>query len=377
MVTVLIPTQPDDTHAIYVKFALEAKGHKCILWFTGDYPTQQAHTFIMQDKSIEWVTTGIDKDKKQISCDVIWLRRPRKPLLPDYLHPEDVPHAEKENSIFFQSFWMMLKERAVWVNTIEGRLAANSKVWQLKCAARVGLNYPRTLIANNPDQIKKFISESSNPEVIYKTLTPMMWFGSSDAWLAYAVPISINQLPSDRMLQTVPGIFQECIPKLCELRITYFGDDYMAVKIDSQNHPRAKNDWRYAPVHELGLQRVDIPADVDMKCRRLMQELGIVFGCIDMIVTPDNEYVFLEINEQGQFLWIEEVNKQVPMLDTFANFLISKGSKSKINSSGHKVSLLDFEKSVKAYVEEATKEHKGTVLMKQSHREKRCADVAI
>ncbi len=57
-----------------------------------------------------------------------------------------------------------------------------------------------------------------------------------------------------------------------------------------------------------------------------MKKLGLVFGCFDFIVTPDNEYYFLEINEQGQFLWIEEVNPDIKMLDAFVNFLINKNS---------------------------------------------------
>ncbi len=56
-----------------------------------------------------------------------------------------------------------------------------------------------------------------------------------------------------------------------------------------------------------------------------MKKLGLVFGCFDFIVTPDNEYYFLEVNEQGQFLWIEEVNPDIKILDAFVNLLISKG----------------------------------------------------
>lgn len=32
-----------------------------------------------------------------------------------------------------------------------------------------------------------------------------------------------------------------------------------------------------------------------------MRKLGIIFGCFDFIVTPDEEYVFLEVNPMGQF----------------------------------------------------------------------------
>ena len=32
------------------------------------------------------------------------------------------------------------------------------------------------------------------------------------------------------------------------------------------------------------------------------KNLGLLYGAIDMILTPSGEYVFLEVNESGQFL---------------------------------------------------------------------------
>ena len=53
-----------------------------------------------------------------------------------------------------------------------------------------------------------------------------------------------------------------------------------------------------------------------------MADLGIVFGCFDLIVTPDGEVVFLEVNQTGSFLWIEEQNPEFRLLDAFSEFLI-------------------------------------------------------
>jgi glutathione synthase/RimK-type ligase-like ATP-grasp enzyme len=43
-------------------------------------------------------------------------------------------------------------------------------------------------------------------------------------------------------------------------------------------------------------------------CLRLVQGLGLEFGAIDLIRTPDGRYVFLEVNGNGQFLWAEELS---------------------------------------------------------------------
>ena len=56
-----------------------------------------------------------------------------------------------------------------------------------------------------------------------------------------------------------------------------------------------------------------------------MKDLGLCFGAIDMILTPKNEYVFLEVNPNGQWGWIEELTR-VPISSAVANLLIKAGS---------------------------------------------------
>lgn len=60
-----------------------------------------------------------------------------------------------------------------------------------------------------------------------------------------------------------------------------------------------------------------MPKLIEQQCVALMKKLGLAFGCFDLIVTPENEYYFLEVNEQGQFLWVEEENPNISMLNTF------------------------------------------------------------
>ena len=53
-----------------------------------------------------------------------------------------------------------------------------------------------------------------------------------------------------------------------------------------------------------------------------MDRLGLVFGCLDLVVTPEGEHVFLEVNEMGQFLWLEEYNPALLTLDLFCELLV-------------------------------------------------------
>jgi hypothetical protein len=56
------------------------------------------------------------------------------------------------------------------------------------------------------------------------------------------------------------------------------------------------------------------------QCYALMRKLDIVFGCFDFIVRPDGQYVFLEVNQAGQFLFVENY-AGLPLLDAFTEFL--------------------------------------------------------
>jgi glutathione synthase/RimK-type ligase-like ATP-grasp enzyme len=228
--------------------------------------------------------------------------------------------------MLFHSFWHVIAPQAFWVNPMQAAKAANSKLLQLRLARKMGLKIPNTLVSNNPTEIKRFIQQQKEG-AIYKTLFPTFWIGESDMRLTYTREISLQHLPDDAILQTTPGIFQNKINKAYELRITYFGDHAISVKIHSQDHPKGILDWRYIPTKELLIEECRIPDLIHQRCKELMKQLNLVFGCFDFIVTHDNEYYFLEVNEQGQFLWIEEINPDIPMLDTFTEFLLHQDRK--------------------------------------------------
>jgi hypothetical protein len=62
---------------------------------------------------------------------------------------------------------------------------------------------------------------------------------------------------------------------------------------------------------------------VEASIHRLMDSFGINFASMDMILTPEGEFVFLEINPNGQWLWLEEelglplVASMVDLLTTY------------------------------------------------------------
>jgi glutathione synthase/RimK-type ligase-like ATP-grasp enzyme len=53
-----------------------------------------------------------------------------------------------------------------------------------------------------------------------------------------------------------------------------------------------------------------------------MAELGLVYGAIDLILTPDGEYVFLEVNPSGEWGMLER-DLNYPISDAIAHALIT------------------------------------------------------
>lgn len=92
-------------------------------------------------------------------------------------------------------------------------------------------------------------------------------------------------------------------------------------------------------------------------CRALMKRLGLVFGCFDFIVTPAGEYVFLEINQMGQFLWIEEANPDFPLLQMFCDFITSGDPDFRYTAPRRQLSYWDVRDSAVALIEEAHQVH--------------------
>ncbi|OJY51862.1 MAG: hypothetical protein BGO90_15020 [Legionella sp. 40-6] len=322
---ILIATEPDDHHAILVKLALEKTGHLVDLLFTADHPTKQRNTIFIDNKNYQWISTDGRSPISNDKHEVVWWRRARKPYIPkNLLHPDDYPIVTRENASFHESLSKTIATNAWWVNSREAAYKARSKLLQLKIAADCGLNIPTTLCTNDPQNIREFLCKMEN--VIYKPLTLNLWPEKEHIKIAYTSKLNSSDLSDDTLLQLVPGIYQKEIKKNYELRITCFGDYIVSAKLNSQSHLLGKTDWRRIPDEELSIEPYQLPNPIKEKIQKFMHKMGLVFGALDFIVTPEEEYFFLEVNEQGQFLWIEDSNPDFNMLDIFVNFLTNKST---------------------------------------------------
>ncbi|MFY9821270.1 MAG: hypothetical protein WAM82_07800 [Thermoanaerobaculia bacterium] len=318
---ILILTEAGDIHAYAVAEALKRKGAEALVWHTADFPSRSTESLLVEANRL---TTAIEGNGFRFGEEdhprVVWRRRPAHWVDPSRLHPADVAFAEAECLAFRRSALSVFAQDAFWVNLPDAANRCSRKILQHRVALDLGLSMPDTLYSNSPDGILAFI-ERHGGRAVYKSFRNSAWRNQNNAWVPFTSEITEQTLVKADLLQMVPGIYQELVPKAFELRITLMGHQAFAAKIFSQETASGRLDWRKS-YHELRMEPYETPEAIESLCIAMMERLGIVFGCFDFIVSPDGNHVFLEVNEMGQFLFVEHYTG-LPLLDAFTDFLIA------------------------------------------------------
>lgn len=343
MKTILIPTFVKDIHATAVEIQLKKMGHRVIRWFGADFPELSSLAVCGSnfDKSFIQFKEGNENHRISLSeIDIFWNRRHSKPIITAPLLHSDNDIAIQESQSFLHGFFSLISNKSFSVNHYDFARRSESKTMQLMEANSVGFQIPTTLISNDPTEIKSFIANNNTSRTIYKPHKPVMWTSEEKVAICLTNEVTLDKLPNDDILRLTPGIFQERVEKSFEIRVTCMGASIVAVKLNSQSIAEAKLDWRGVSPSKLKIELFELPPEVKLKCLKLLEKLNLVFGCIDLIVTPDYEFIFLEINQMGQFLWIEEYSPEIPLLDMFCQFLISENKEFQYKKSPQCASFL-------------------------------------
>jgi hypothetical protein len=319
----LVPSFPHDVHAVEVALVLRELGHEVVLWNGADFPTRQCASVELGPSGVSFAVAGAELDFDDRPFDVVWQRRVIPPVLPERMHPGDRPVAERECQAFVAGLWQLVSPGAFWVNPPAARERASAKLVQLREARAAGLETPRTLSSNDPARIRAFLRELGGTG-IYKAFTPAQWEDGDKLAVLLTSDVRADSLPPDEVLRLTPGIFQPRIEKSHELRVTVIGERVVTARLDSQAHEATRLDWRARSV-DLAVAPDVLPGEVERAVRELMRRLGLVFGCLDLIVTPEGRHVFLEVNPMGQFLWLEHGHPDVRLLGPFCDLLLSRG----------------------------------------------------
>lgn len=253
----------------------------------------------------------------------VWFRRP-KTLSVDglYADSEESAFAESEMSGALWSLYSNLDD-VFWMNhPLPSRhLLEHNKLLQMKLAAECGLRVPDTIVTNTAAEIISFC-EQRGGIVAVKVLRKAVPNNTdpSRKWI-YTNIVTLDHLKrhTDNISSTAV-MAQEYVAKKVELRVTIVGTKLLACAIHSQDSERTKVDWRRYDFERVRHDVYELPTAVAEKLLAFMDRCNLSFGAVDMIVTPDDEFIFLEINPSGQYGWIERLTG-LPISRTIAEVL--------------------------------------------------------
>jgi MvdD pre-ATP grasp domain len=295
---ILIISHLADPHATKVLDHLTRAGAEAVLFDTARFPREIRLDITHETGRRSAASAVINGTRLNMSAvRLVWWRRPQPFEVPaDVAGSQDRGFAYGECHAAIAGLWSCLD--AHWVNNPERDEVAARKAYQLKVAAGLGLRVPRTLITNDPASAAAFIGGEGAAGTIYKSFS-----ATEQAWRETRL-----LRPEERAhLDTVrfaPVIFQEHIRADIDLRITIIGDAIFPAEILS-GETDYHVDFRMT-MHTAPIRAHVLPVEVVGQLRAFMAALGIVYGAIDMRLTRDGEYVFLEVNPAGQWLFIEE-----------------------------------------------------------------------
>jgi glutathione synthase/RimK-type ligase-like ATP-grasp enzyme len=200
----------------------------------------------------------------------------------------------------------LLAVDAYWLNHPYANRLARNKPLQLALAACEGLTVPETRITDDPEEIRALHRRWSGGLVAKLVGGQLVAPKVDEQYVVHTTLVEEEDLRSDAALAACPAIYQRRVEKAFDLRVTVVGERLFACRIDSQGSERGAVDWRQAGPDSLPIHQCELDGEIAGKCLALMRRLGLDLAGLDLIVTPEGETVFLEVNATGQWLWVQE-----------------------------------------------------------------------
>ncbi|SDL61674.1 RimK-like ATP-grasp domain-containing protein [Modicisalibacter muralis] len=232
--------------------------------------------------------------------EAAYFRRPGKPLVAESIEDQGSRnYIESEWNALLKSLYMRLEGR--WLNSPTKIVLAEDKPRQLLIAADLGFDIPQSAVTNDLTVAQRIAAHHT---AIGKPLRQALLEGDQER-VIFTTRLPTLTAVDEKALAMAPIIVQQEIQKQTDVRVTVVGQKVFAVAIHSQEQQETKVDWRSGAQPDLKHEVISLPGQLEERCIRLVELLGLNYGAIDLIQDLDNHYWFLEINPNGQWAWIE------------------------------------------------------------------------
>lgn len=210
---------------------------------------------------------------------------------------------EEEGGIF--PIERILKNKTEYIGSFQ--VDEKLKIDFLLIAKKVGLKIPNTLVTNSKQTLINFYTEN-NEDIITKDLRlPIRLYESNfvnvsggTSKVSYEV---IRQMEETFCM----SLFQNRIEKEYEIRVFFFNITLYPMAILSQRDSKTSLDYRnYNRLKPNRNIPVILPKNIKRKIIDFIKESKLKTGSIDLIVDNNNNYIFLEVNPQGQIDFVSK-----------------------------------------------------------------------
>lgn len=237
------------------------------------------------------------------SLDAVWWRKPtpaglrtRMVGLGDFILRES-------DDTFSGLLWLLRAQGCRVYNHPFDNYAASIKPRQMLAAQAVGLRVPPTLIGNAVDDAKRFLE--ANARCVVKGVSLSFAVDGDKHHSIFVREIDTDFTDRIDELVSCPVTLQRLVDAKYHLRVVAIDNEVMAFRIDTSHLPGHVIDWRTPDHTTLHHAPCCLPGAVSDKVLRLLEHLGLAYGVLDLIVDEADEIWFLEVNPNGQWLWLE------------------------------------------------------------------------
>ncbi|MFL9835539.1 grasp-with-spasm system ATP-grasp peptide maturase [Chryseobacterium terrae] len=248
-----------------------------------------SHLVIFRSDNLQFNDDSIIVGQDQYHLNEIksvWFRRGKFYLNTDFYEEKDLNLYLRENDLIIEEYVNFRLDNLNKIGSSQG-IHVN-KLIVLEKAKLYNLLVPKFyLLKNFCMHDRKYISKGVNGNTYFD-------------FDQHRFILPVQEIEGEH--QSGLSFYQEYIDKKYELRIFYLHGKIWTMAIFSQNDEQTKTDFRnYNSKKPNRTVPYSLPKNIEESIDKLMRDLLLNTGSIDMIVTPENKYVFLEVNPVGQF----------------------------------------------------------------------------
>lgn len=309
--TVLIFGHSEDPHVIAVAEAIRQLSHRSFIF--DRYHAQHVLALEFSEKGIKGHFRIANECVELQEVDAVWWRLKPTPLpvVHDYFELSKISFINAEWRSTLGALAYLLPQ-VRWVNKQENQVKFNYKPVQLSLAQQVGLKIPHTVFSNSPEAILGLFTLYER--LIYKTICSPIVVNDHIIYTSEVKRTDI--VASGANVGITPGIYQQLVDKVCELRVTVVGEQVFTAAVHAG---KGTIDWRrvqFDDIFEVG----ELDRDTQERLLAFHKAAGLTCATYDFMVNEAGDTLFLECNPGGQWLWLEQ-KLQLPITRALAELL--------------------------------------------------------